>query len=122
MSAAAFSMEIIVPDTAKIRALNDELRSTFRGGKIATTPGVLALGSLPSILKQLREFSDFSSENDPNHEHDFGAFKVRNSSGIEKLVFFKIDYYDPELMMGSADPAEPALTARVLTLMLAEEY
>ena len=106
-----------MPDTDKIRALNDELRTRFKGGKIATTPGVLALGDLPAILKQLREFSDFTSGNDPHHEHDFGAFKHDG-----QLLFWKIDYYDPELMMGSPDPAEPALTARVLTLMLAEEY
>lgn len=104
-------------DTNKIRFLNDELRTSFRGGKIATTPGVLALGDLPAILKQLREFSDFPPENDPHREHGFGAFKHDG-----QLLFWKIDYYDPELMMGSSDPAEPALTARVLTLMLAEEY
>src|SRR4051794_38017171 len=109
-------------DTDKVRALNDELRTTFVGGKIAATPGILALGDLPAVLQKLREFSDFSPENDPHREHDFGAFNVRSQLGIEKLVFFKIDYYDPELMMGSPDPSEPALTARVLTIMLAEEY
>ena len=31
-------------------------------------------------------------------------------------------YYDPSLEAGSADPADPAKTTRVLTLMLAEEY
>ena len=105
-------------NTDKIRALNDELRTSFTGGKIATTPGVLALGDLPAILKQLREFSDFPPENDPYQEHDFGSFKHEG-----ELLFWKIDYYDPELMMGSPDPAEPALTARVLTLMLSSsEY
>lgn len=111
-----------MPDTAKIRALNDELRSTFRGGKIAATPGVLGIGNLPAILKQLSSFSAFDTGNDPHHEHDFGAFKVAAEDGSERLVFFKIDYYDCALMMGSPDPADPKLTARVLTLMLAEEW
>jgi hypothetical protein len=111
-----------MPDTAKIRALNDQLRSTFRGGKIAATPGILGIGNLPAILKQLSTFSAFDPGDDPYHEHDFGAFKVAAEDGSERLVFFKIDYYDPELMMGSPNPADPTLTARILTLMLAEEY
>ena len=99
-----------MPDTAKIRALNDQLRSTFTGGRIAATPGILGLGNLPAILERLKAFSDFDSGNDPYHEHDFGAFKVTAEDGLEKLVFFKIDYYDPELMMGSPNPADEALT------------
>ena len=83
---------------------------------------MLALGNLPAILEELREFSDFGPGNDPYHEHDFGAFKVAAENGIEKLLFFKIDDYDPELMMGSPNPADPAVTGRVLTVMLAEEY
>jgi hypothetical protein len=115
-------MEITLPDIAKIRALNDQLRTSFTGGKIAATPGVLGIGKLPAILEQLSAFSEFDPGNDPYHEHDFGAFKVAAGDGSERLVFFKIDYYDPELMMGSPDPADPTLTARILTLMLAEEY
>ena len=35
---------------------------------------------------------------------------------------FEIDYYDPAREFGSDDPSGPAKTARVLTIMLAEEY
>ncbi|MFZ2108608.1 MAG: DUF3768 domain-containing protein [Roseiarcus sp.] len=36
--------------------------------------------------------------------------------------FRKIDYYDRATEMGSPDPADPAATTRVLTIMLADEY
>lgn len=40
---------------------------------------------------------------------------------VEK-VFWKIEAYDRDLRFGSEDPANPAVTRRVLTIMLASEY
>ena len=37
-------------------------------------------------------------------------------------AFRKIDYYDRATEAGSPDPADPAVTTRVLTLMRADEY
>ncbi len=37
-------------------------------------------------------------------------------------IMFKIDYYDKDLNFHSPNPADPAVTERVLTIMLAEEY
>ena len=39
-----------------------------------------------------------------------------------RRIIWKIDYYDPSRQQGSEDPADPAKTCRVLTVMLASEY
>ena len=65
----------------------------------------------------MRAYDRFTADNDPHGEHDFGSFEL---SG--ERLFWKIDYYDLDLQFGSNDPCEPALTRRVLTLMLASEY
>ena len=103
----------------KIRTLNDGLRTMLQGGKVMMTAGVNALPPdiLASALSKMREFNDFSADNDPHGEHDFGSFEVNGHQ-----LFFKIDYYDLKLEYGSEDPTDPAKTTRVLTLMLAEEY
>jgi hypothetical protein len=106
-------------DTDRIRALNDGLRQDLRGGRAVMTPGVAALGqeAVQRLVRAIALFDDFGTANDPHGEHDFGAFEF---DGVE--VFFKIDYFDEDLNCQSPDPADPAVTERVITLMLASEY
>jgi hypothetical protein len=103
----------------KIRALNDSLRKTMTGGRVYMTAGVDALPSdvKAMVVRRVSTFSDFTADNDPHGEHDFGSFEV---SG--RKVFFKIDYFDAAMEFGSEDPADATKTTRVLTIMLAEEY
>jgi Protein of unknown function (DUF3768) len=105
--------------TARIRALNDELRQNFAAGIAVMTPGVAALGAevVERIVKTIAVFDDFCHANDPYEEHDFGAFEADGH-----MIYFKIDYFDRELSMHSPDPADPSVTQRVITIMLAEEY
>lgn len=105
--------------TAKIRALNDGLRRYAQSGVICITTGVQALGQtgVEAVLLAVRNFDDFTNGNDPYAEHDFGAVRVCGAR-----ILWKIDYYDLERRGGSPDPADPAVTSRVLTIMLASEY
>jgi Protein of unknown function (DUF3768) len=105
--------------TARIRALNDQLRQHLTGGMAVITPGVAALGAeaVARIVKTVAVFDDFCHANDPHEEHDFGAFDADGHR-----VFFKIDYYDKTLTHQSPDPTDRSVTERVITIMLAEEY
>src|SRR6202035_5667624 len=107
------------PKTGRIRALNDELRQHLIGGLAVITPGVAALGqqAVERIVATLTVFDDFCHANDPHEEHDFGSFDAEGES-----LFFKIDYFDRTLTQHSSDPSDPAVTACVITVMLASEY
>ena len=48
------------------------------------------------------------------------APRVRDDE--RERVFWKLDYYDRDLRFGSEDAANPAVTRRVLTIMLSDEY
>lgn len=104
---------------AEIRALNDRARQTFTGCRVAITQGIQALGedALRAILQAVQQYDAFTPDNDPYGEHDFGQITYDG-----QVVFWKFDYYDLDLNMHSPDPSDPAVTARVLTVTLAEEY
>lgn len=106
--------------TERIRALNDDLRKNYSLGRAVMTPGVAALGSeaVQRLIQTVAVFDAFCAANDAHGEHDFGAFKFDG----EIEVIFKIDYFDKDLNLHSPDPADPAVTERVITLMLASEY
>jgi hypothetical protein len=103
----------------RVRLLNDLLRCHRLGGQVVVTTGVQALG--PGFIDRLCEavarFDAFTTDNDPYGEHDFGSVQAGGYT-----VFFKIDAYDLDLCCHSPDSADPSVTRRVMTLMLADEY
>lgn len=105
--------------TARVRDLNDQLRKHHIGGRVVVTRGIAALGPdmVTRIDQAIRTFDAFTPDNDPYGEHDFGMVQVSGHT-----VMFKIDYYDNNLQFASPNPADPNVTCRVMTLMLAEEY
>jgi hypothetical protein len=97
--------------TDRVRALNDMARQK---------PGVACRANMTIGFAALEE-------------HDFGAIyrlhtgewtqhRPKDHKMIGETVFWKIDCYDKQLEFGSEAPWDSAQTARVLTIMLANEY
>lgn len=93
--------------------------------------GLVADAGKRERLRELVEtFDAFTPDNDPYGERDFGAiyqdcdgrWTTNRPARPAETVFWKIDAYDRNLRFGSKDPANPAVTRRVLTIMLASEY
>lgn len=105
--------------TKRIRALNDAFRRSLFGGRLVLTSGIQQFdpAALKLLLHGLITYDAFTPDNDPHGEHDFGSLSVAGET-----VFWKIDYYDRGFTYGSPDPTDPAVTTRVLTVMLASEY
>lgn len=102
-----------------IADLNDRLRVTGQGGRILVTRGVTALPEeeIAAILAAVRAFNRFDAGNDPYGEHDCAVIEAAG-----RRVLWKIDPYDLAMTGYSPAPADPSVTRRVLTIMLADEY
>jgi hypothetical protein len=94
---------------AKIVALNDKLRTTFKGGRVQMTKCVYELddrlrGRALSVLARYDKFH-------PESEHDWGTFIFAGFS-----FEWRIEYRGKDCTGASLDPADPDKTFRVLTL------
>jgi len=69
------------------------------------------------IVESVKNFRDFTPDNDPYGHHDFGSFGLN-----DLVIFWKIDYYDINMEYGSEDPSNEDETTRVLTILLIDEY
>jgi len=117
----------------RIAQLNDRARQAM--GLACAAVATEGFRALPdddqSRVRELVEtFDAFTQDNDPYGERDFGVIyqdgdgcwtTTRPARPVE-TVFWKIDAYDRDLQFSSEDPANPAVTRRVLTIMLASEY
>ena len=109
----------LMSSSDEIRRLNDQLRCSQIGGQVMLTAGLVAVfeKDLAAVVELVRAFDNFTQDNDPYGEHDFGSFEYQ-----AQTIFWKIDYYALDMQHGSEDPANAAITKRVLTILLAEEY
>ena len=106
--------------TKVIAALNDLARTAMGvASRLVQTPGInaLPLEDQSAIRERVERFDDFTPDNNPHGERDFGAFDYAG-----ERIFWKSDYYDRTLTAGTEDPSDPRQTVRVLTIMLATEY
>jgi len=103
-----------------VRHLNDMLRTTFMTtfGKVIFTPMVSGMESSKQseLVEEVQQFNNFTEDNDPHKERDFGSVEIDGSK-----YFFKIDYYDDDMMHHALQPWK-AYTKRVLTIMHSSEY
>src|ERR1700675_4757463 len=93
----------------EVVALNDQLRTTFKGGRVQMTRGVYDLddrlrGRALSVLARYNKF-------DPESEHNCGVF-IFAGFAFE----WCIEYRDKDGTGLSPDPSDAAQTERVLTL------
>ena len=92
-----------MPETPRIPELNDAFRKGEKAhlGRIMLTQGIRhSRGSRPlgdlAVHIKVQTFADFSEDNDPHGEHDFGSFEFAG----EKCLW-KINYYHPSMEAGS---------------------
>ena len=113
-------------NTKCIAEYNDRFRAGDHAipGRWVVTAGLsdlvaegLAGADMPALFAAVQGFSVFTEDNDPHHEHDFGAFDFAG-----QRCFWKIDLYDANYAYGTEDASDLTVTRRVLTIMLASEY
>jgi hypothetical protein len=103
-----------VDKRAKIIELNDQLRTTFKGGRVQMTRSVYDLdqqlrGRALSVMARYNKF-------DAESEHDCGVF-IFAGYAFE----WRIEYRGNDGSGVSADSSDPALTLRVLTLYAVDD-
>lgn len=99
----------------KIIALNDGVRTTFEGGIVLLSLGVLKVTNqnTEELKKTLAAYNRFEG---PQDEHDYGETSFRG-----KQIVWDIGSYDKALEDLSPDPANPNVTARFMTVYLKDE-
>ena len=136
--------------TARTRELNDAARRLlpashpregFARVHLSRGVGALPPPEVVEVLREVRDYQNFTQGNDPYREHDFGVLahvrghwtqepQPRPAPGERgpAKIFFKVDYYAaarpgvPPFTHGSEAPWDADATDRVLTIYLAEEH
>ena len=79
-------------------------------GDIAGTQAIVNQARLLAAMRRCRFAPD-------SPERDLGEFEFGGQT-----VWVKVDYYDADCAYGSEDPADPAVTTRVVTILLPADY
>lgn len=111
-----------------IATQNDQFRQTWGAdftisGRIVMTRGVAELppSAQVQIMQAVQTFSDFTEDNNPHGERDFGVFTIESEGKTLKL-YWKFDLYNRDYDAGSEIPHDLQVTRRVLTILFPSEY
>ena len=104
-----------VHDRTKIIELNDQLRTSFKGGRVQMTPGAYELnaqlrGRALHVMSRYNKFDEGS-------EHDCGVFIFAGYS-----FEWRIEYRAKDGPGISPDPSDASKTFRVLTLYALHDF
>jgi len=103
-----------------IAKLNDLARSAMGiASNVVISDGVSTLSAedLADVRHKVETYNSFMADNDRHGERNAGSF-----SHAGETIIWKIDYQNLTLDGESDDPADPKVTTRVLTIMMASEY
>ena len=102
-----------------IATLNDKFRRSFINGEVLLSAGIAAMSSedKANIVSLVQNFDNFTPDNNPYSENDFGTFDYK-----DEKILWKIDYYDLNNQYHSENPANPDITNRILTIMKVFEW
>jgi hypothetical protein len=107
--------------SSRIKELNIQFwREPYKNGRLMMTAGVAARGTHFHLkcIHALRVYDSWNPDHDPRDEADMCVLDIDGEK-----VWAKIDCYDKhDQNFGSEDPADPAKTLRVGTLLFPEEY
>lgn len=109
--------EIIAEQNDRFRAGDTTMRGQITITRELMQHLVDAGTNVTELAKTVQEFDEFTEDNDPHGEHDFGSFTF-----AEITCYWKIDLYNLGLDGYSEEPTNPAKTHRVLTIMRAADY
>lgn len=105
--------------TQRIAALNDQFRSTFRGGEVVNSKSLRTLSREQKfeLYEKVMAYDDFTPESDPAGEHNIGTIEHYG-----ELYLWAISYYDVDKKGDSRNPANEMVTNRVLVIVRADEW
>ena len=69
------------------------------------------------VIRRVATFSEFTADNDPHEEHDFGNFELAGRKFFSRSIILTRTWSSVRRTRPT-----PAKTTRALTIMLAEEY
>ena len=113
-------------ERASLACLNDQFRRNPTGGIpgcLIATEGILGLlgcdrRRTSEMYALVASYSDFSEDNDPHQEHDFGSFVFNDNNCLWKIEYFT----DRNCTHNATLPQDAESCYRVLTIMLKDEY